>query len=391
MMPKRYCKVLLVLTLLLLGAVAVFNALVDPLGAYPFFHARTFEPLRHTLFTRTARAELARRGPWDTIVLGTSRPKAGLSADDPFFASHRACNLAFDGARMSEVAALLEFVQARQRLQRVTLFLDFVMFCSTNLYRHDFNQSRFYPHASLFEYHCRNLAGENATQLSWSFLSQMMHGFRPPPGETNGFYVHSIRTKTSQHDLFERVLMSHAAGYAAMRPTQMQWDEFRRLVRLCRHGEIDLVLAINPVHALDLELLRDGGNWPRFEQWKRRLVTLIDEEDGDADIPLWDFSGYNAFTTEEVPPAGSRQRMEFYFENSHYTPALGKLMLDRIFRGATVEFGARISTQNIESHLQFIRGQRQRYADTHSEQVQWVKNISARAGATSSSNEEDWE
>jgi hypothetical protein len=106
---------------------------------------------------------------------------------------------------------------------------------------------------------------------------------------------------------------------------------------------IQLTLAINPVHALDLELLRTAGGWERLEDWKRQVVKLIAEESLEDRVAFWDFTDYSQPTTEEVPLSGdTTTRMKLYFENSHYTPAMGALMLDRMFRGATNDFGVRI-------------------------------------------------
>jgi hypothetical protein len=54
-------------------------------------------------------------------------------------------------------------------------------------------------------------------------------------------------------------------------------------------------------------------------------------------------------------------------------------MLDRMFRGATNEFGVKISTANIEAHLERIRDQREDYARTNAEDIQWVQRISKEA------------
>ena len=380
MEPKRYCWLVSAITLLGLGLVAVFNLIVDPLGAYGPVGLRTFEPLRATLFTRTARGELARRGPWDTIVLGTSRPKAGLPAHHPVFETNRACNLAVDAGRMSEAAAILDYVRARQPLRHTVLFLDFAMFRSSTFYKYDFAESRFNPDLSLFEYHCKNLIGAAATERSRKFTSRLMRGERNKVGETNGFYVHSLRARTSQRELFERVIRSHAYAYSAMRPAPEQMEELRRFVRTCRDHDIGLTLALNSVHAVDLELWRAGDNWERFEQWKRDVVTVVAQEGVAQRFPVWDFSGYSELTTEEVPPPDdSAVRMKFYYENSHYTPVLGALMLERMFGTATNSFGTRISATNIEEQLQRIRDERAAYARAHSNDVEWVERTLKQA------------
>jgi hypothetical protein len=383
MESKQYCRLVLMIALSVLGIVTVFNVLVDPLGSYASMNLHAFEPLRATLFTRTARGELARRGPWDTIVLGTSRPKAGLPAHHSIFETNRVCNLAVDAARMSEAAAILDYVRVRQPLRRVVLFLDFAMFRASTFYKYDFAESRFNPKVSLFEYHCKNLIGADATDRSRKFTSKWMKGYVPREGETNGFYIHSLRAKTVQRELFERVLGTHAYAYSAMRPAPAQMDELRRFVRMCRDHDIGFTLALNPVHALDLELWRAGGNWERFEQWKRDVVTVLAEEGVAQRFVVWDFSGYSRFTTEEVPSADNASaRMKFYFENSHYTPALGAVMLEQMFGTAIDNFGAKISAANIEEHLQRIRDERESYARTHTDEVEWVRRISKEALAS---------
>ena len=91
---------------------------------------------------------------------------------------------------------------------------------------------------------------------------------------------------------------------------------------------------------------------------------------------LWDFTGYAGVPAEEIPPAGTTNRMKFYFEGSHFTPVTGALMLDRIYGRTTNDFGAKISTANIEAHLQAIRSQREQYVVRNAADVEWVHRIS---------------
>jgi hypothetical protein len=364
------------LVLVSLAAAALFNLLVDPLGAYPAVHLKNFEPQRHAHFSRVARGELARRGPWDLVILGTSRPKAGLPARHPAYGSNRVCNLAVDAARMSEAAAMVEYVARRQPVRHFVLFLDFAMFRSSTFYMYDFAESRFNPRVSLFEYHCKNLIGSGAFDRSWQATSRRLLGRELRPGQTNGFYAHRLRPNTAQRELFGRELRSVAFAYSAMRPAQEQLDHFRRVLRFCRAQRIQLTLVMNPVHALDLELWRAGGNWEGLENWKRGIVALVNQEGLTDSVPVWDFSGYSTFTTEPLPPpADTKQRMQFYYESSHYTPALGGIVLERILGQVTNDLGRTISTASIEEHLQSIRKDREAYARTHAEEVQWVSTI----------------
>ena len=378
MNPKRYCIFTVATVGAALAAVAGFNLLVDPSGVFPRVHLQTFASLRGTIFNRVARAELVRRGDWDMVILGTSRAKAGLPASHPAFATNHVCNLSVDGARMSEAAAMFDYARARNPLRRVVLCLDFVLSRDAThdllIDPSDFAESRFNPKLSLFDYHCKHLLGREATDGSFEFVRDHLRKKLPPEGERDGFHVRALRLGTSQRALFEKSFRALAYGYAAQRTSTAEMAAFRGLVASCRENNIELTLAINPVHALDLELLRAGGNWEQFEQWKRDVARIVAEEWPTARVPVWDFSGYGPATTEEVPAAGdTTARMKYYFENSHYTPALGAVMLDRMLGQTPGEFGVLISPANIEAHLQKIREQRETYAGAHAAEVQWVQ------------------
>jgi hypothetical protein len=301
-----------------------------------------------------------------------------MPADHPLFATNRACNLAVDAARMSEAAAMFDYTHRHNPLRRVLLCLDFAMFRGSTFYRFDFDDSRFNPRLSLFEYHCKNLLGADAISHSFEVAFDLVQKHFPPEGSRNGFYVRALRPDISQRVLFDKSLRSLAFGYASQQVATNEMQGLRDVLVAARENHIDLVLAINPVHALDLELLVAGENWPRFEQWKRDVVAMIAHESPKA--VLWDFTGYWEPTVEAVPaPGDTTTRMKFYFENSHYTPTMGALILDRMFFHATNNFGAIITIANIEEHLRLIREQREMYARAHADDEQWVQRISKQA------------
>jgi hypothetical protein len=374
--PKRYCTVIVLALCAALASVAVFNLLVDPFRIYPRAHLKAFDSFRDSIFNRVARAELVRRGDWDMMIFGTSRPKAGMPAAHPAFATNHVCNLSVDAATMSEAAKMFDYARAHNPVRRVVLCLDFALSRPSLVDPSDFSQSRFNPKLSLFEYHCKSLLGGNATDHSWEFVLDSVRKKSPPEKQRDGFFVHGVKPGARQRALFEKVIRSLSYAYAVQRISVEEMASFRRMLAVCRQNKIEITLAINPVHALDLELLRVGGNWERFEEWKRDLVRIVTEESPPDGVALWDFTGYWPPTSEEVPPAGdNRTRMKYYFENSHYTPIMGALMLDRMFGDATNEFGAKISASNVEAHLETIRQHRESYARTHAADLEWAQGV----------------
>jgi hypothetical protein len=380
MIPKRFCQISIGLTIVGLAVVGAINLVVDPFGAYPNADSKKFERFRATIATRVARAELARTGKWDMAILGTSRPQTGLPAGHPAFKTNHVCNLSVTGPRMEEIAAIFEYARAHNHLRRVLLCLDLTLSRPGGDGETDFSESRFNPRLSLFQYHCKNLFGSDARDYSWTFARREFASDFPSDAERDGFQVRTLAAGLEQRALFERVLRSLAHTYAANRIPAEEWAALRRVLRACHQNNIELTLAINPVHALDLELLRAAGGWDRFEQWKRDLVKLVAEESPEGRVILWDFAGYWPPATEQVPPAKDcNTRMRFYFENSHYTTALGALMLDRMYGLATDDFGERISTANIDAHLAIIRQQRDSYVKACAVDVEWTQNIGRQA------------
>lgn len=168
-------------------------------------------------------------------------------------------------------------------------------------------------------------------------------------------------------------------------------EELRRLFASIYRTGIDGYVFIGPSHARQWETIAASGLWRQFEDWKRLLVRMNEEEAGKArrsPMALWDFSGYNSITTEEVPPAGdSMRRMKYYFEPSHYRPAAGDLVLDLMFgyrapdREIPEDFGVHLTSANIETHLARIRAERDRYRHTHPEDVAEIETLARQVNS----------
>jgi hypothetical protein len=174
MATKRYCQLVVASAVAALALIALFNVLVDPFGAYPAIHLKTFDPFRGSVFTRLARAEMARSGKWEMVILGTSRPKGGMPAGHPAFASNHVCNLSLDAAHMNEIETIFHYTRVRNPLRRVLLCLDMTISRPPGPLVAEFLESRFNPKLSMFEYHCKNVIGAAATDESFKFLVRRM-------------------------------------------------------------------------------------------------------------------------------------------------------------------------------------------------------------------------
>jgi hypothetical protein len=191
------------------------------------------------------------------------------------------------------------------------------------------------------------------------------------------------------HVLFRQVdatyltsyLQTRAAIYEAGTDSSPALDRLRELTALCRASGIRLVLYVHPYHAHMLESYRIAGLWPLFEEWKRAVAGIVDEESrshpGGPPVALWDFSGYSEISGEAVPAASERGRpMRWYWEAGHYKREVGELMLARILGQPAQErhvppgFGVRLDKENVERHLAAIRAAREIYAQARGAEIE---------------------
>src|SRR3974390_142690 len=101
---KRFVSCWLLAIAVPLMAVAAFNVLVDPSGAFLSLPLKSCEPLRYLNYDRVHKAELARRGGWEVVILGSSRAKAAFPATNSWLAAHQTCNLGLDAPQVPDGA-----------------------------------------------------------------------------------------------------------------------------------------------------------------------------------------------------------------------------------------------------------------------------------------------
>jgi hypothetical protein len=181
-------------------------------------------------------------------------------------------------------------------------------------------------------------------------------------------------------------------------PAQSSLAYIGRIVAFCRSHGIDLRIAITPSHVHQLEISAMLGAGAAAERGKRALALLLDEQptrrgtvDAGQAIPVWDFSGYSSITTEPLPPVGSNEEMQFYWDSSHFKSIVGDLVLDRVFaievpsRPLPSDFGVLLTGANVEEVLAMQRTRqadhRQRARDDLAALRRLVDESAAGAGA----------
>jgi len=382
--PKYYMKELLILIVIFVISSASFNWIMNPYGIFNGPEIENINKLKPEFFThlRLAKAWAVYKQKPDGIILGTSRSEFGLDPNHPGWNVKSVYNLGLSGANMYEVLRYFQHAHTIKPQKQVILGVDFFMFNIFASNHGDFDESnlamspkfssanKFFNLISIDTIWSSIKTLLKQTEVKFSYLSNgKIHS-------TN--YIITVSQQGGHRQLFLLIEEEHMNNtwfnkpqkqYSFVHPKtgESTLKYFSCFLEIAYRDNVDLRIFISPSHARLWEALYSVGLWPQFEQWKRQMVRINAEQAkkyGKTPFPLWDFSGYNSFTTEEVPPLGdTNTEMKWYWEASHYKKTLGDLVLDRIFGERLIanDFGKLLESKNIEQQLAKIRTEQQDY------------------------------
>lgn len=378
----------------LLLAVLAFNLLVDPYLVFGTPRWQGINGIKHGFLRnpRIAKAYSVTRYKPHTVILGTSRTESAIDPGHPFFGGQPAYNLAFSGGSVYEMYRYLQHVSAIGSVRRVVVSVDFFQFKQeTQWLSPDFSEDRLaidregrlapFPWGDVLSL---AMSG-SALKESWWSIRHQKRGGRADYRD-NGYREDSsdipeiLRKHNGQREEFINSERGYAKVYGTLvNPVESSktvaynpYDDVERILAWTRAKNMEVLFVIPPVHARHLEVIYQLGLWSKFDDWRRRLVQLI-AADSSAGCRLWDFSGYNAITAEDVPPLGSKTPMKWWRESSHATSATGNLMMDAIQGRAVGEvggsFGTCLYSANVEEALARTRQERDAWRSRHPGEV----------------------
>lgn len=392
---RRYLSAFLGVAFGLYALVGAFNFLVDPYGLFPGPEVAGFNEIKADVdkHVRMVKAFQVRQTPPAGLIVGSSRALLGVPTRHPAWPedAYPIYNLSLYGGYLYEAMRYFEHAVALGTVRHTLLAVDFWMFDRNWETRPGFDEDRLLVHEDGTPNSPDNLEPFR-TLFAWDTLRSSLRTITrqdrddilvQQPDGSSGWRSEAgwLRTKKSHRQQFG--YMEQMFGTTAWEPSPSpRWNiadptdptsplqMFRRMVRLAHENNIDFRVVISPSHARIWEVLYAGGAWQFWEDWKRALVTITEEEAARAKAspyPVWDFSGYNSVTTEPVPR--DRSPMKWYTDGSHFKPNVGAMMLDRIYgsedNDVPPDFGVRLSSSNIDRALAKLRNARDAYAIGH--------------------------
>jgi hypothetical protein len=330
----------------------------------------------------------------EAVILGTSRSAFGIDPEHEAWGSEKSVyNLALAGAGPYVTERFLEHAQSVNPLKKVVYGLDFFTFNVKRPITPDYNGDFLLvddegKSNQLFLLKIISASLLSIDALSASTSTVTSTGKKPIMINGNGMFIGET-WKNHLHDAFvnmEELYLKYVYfsgkkreyAFADADSGKSSLEEFRKLVIFCRDNGIDAYYFISPPHAQQLEVIRALELWPLFEQWKREISSILEQE--GISNPLWDFSGYNSVTMDDISQPGDH----YYRDSTHYNSTAGDLILSRIFRFRDQEvpddFGIALHPGNIEEHLESIRNEQKKYHELYPDKVLEIEQMAQQAG-----------
>ncbi len=347
-----------------------------------------FSQAKHDIYnyfggTRTAKAIHIQEGGYDAFILGSSRSEIGIDPTHALWGRLNTYNASLAGSNFVETYKVFQTVIQQKHPKLIVLALDYSLFSGARSTSGDFNLSRFDNSNSYFSSLFKEHLSKDSIEKSFRALKYSIRGLPPKhdQGQKNGHLTFDkVINKTGQHrlvfnTLYKKVITNNEA-YTQEGFSSSRLKLLRDLVKYCSDQKIQLIIFISPVHALQLMTFKQIGIWEDFLNWKKELSNI---SDAYPETPVYDFTDFSAFISEEIPSSSSNTTMQWFWETSHYKNTLGNLILNRILTldggNLSKPFGSKLNHKNIHSELARQRLNLDLYEQKHEALLKHVKAL----------------
>lgn len=393
---KHYLKIYCLTIFSCVSLLAICNWFINPYGIFkspvlPGINVTKPEMCSHLRLVKSITPAWIKP---KSIILGASTAETGLDPEHPAWKFKPIYNLALSGANLYEVMRYYQHDRAICPPRQIVLVLDFFMFNAhlrnradfdENLLSVDQNEKKVYGisqtlFATLFSFDALKASYQTIISQDQcnTFLSngQLEWSYRSVYVQKQGGY-HKTFLKAESY--FKEIFFPNSGKYSFESGNGK--SSFNYLNKILSDAESDgssVILVISPSHVRLLEAYYLAGLWPKFEEWKSKIVHLASLHSKNNPIAVWDFSDFNIYTTEEMP-SYSTSEMQWYWDDFHYKKPLGDLILNRIFnynaKESSSSFGYLLYPKNLESNLMKIRKQRRAWELHHMREIKELKKI----------------
>ena len=409
-----YLKLLLTLTSLWMLANIAFNLIVDPFNAHQWVHRAGFNTIKISanLYERIATPLIVARAQPGRLYLGTSRSEIALDGESAALASQSpetTLNLSMSSASIYEIMLLFQHAIQVAPVKQAVIGLEIHAFTMPTPGRSEIDAyvDRDWQRQRNTGYRLRqfrdSLLALDVTTNSVETLEKQAEKYRLNTADgrfLGAKTVDEALAKMSHRDYFKRWIAEWVKGTWTPCPSgevvfrnSDRFDSFARfrdILELAAEHLVDLKLYISPSHVLLMDAMVQSGVWSSSETWKIEMVRIVEQVNSEygSNFSIVDFESVDAFSTEAIPE-NQQQRMTWFFDPVHITPAFGDVILARLYDGQVAAgVGVTLQQSQLENQLGELREDLQRYKRDHPEEDSFVReqvelNVPLRKGASS--------
>ena len=360
---NSYLKTFLYVSVAVFMAIGLMSYALDPFGMFRGFGLRTDYLLGERIWEDQRKVKdlsLDRLHP-DTLITGNSRVQKGFNVYDPALEQRLGYthNLGLNGANFDEMDYYTRLVMRGQVPRTLIVGLDIGQFTeagrSDNAEVVNFKFLQDIYGVDMVKRFSYALWSSQAIK-AWESVLQQPHSLT-----IRGTPNFDEELKYLMTFGYRRVTL-RAEYNVANRLRMVDWNAYERRMRLmdaliadaCLQGTV-IKLFISPVHVRHLVLLNEMELTEKSFQWKRTLTEIVGRHQvSGCDVALLDFGHITTYTTEPFPDMDNQAySMQWYWDSGHYKPALGFLILQRLFHeaGSSTEFGINLTPASIEQSV----------------------------------------
>jgi len=377
------------------AAVGVVNAFIDPLGVFGFPRVSQINVIKPYLdhHRELARYQRASRLCPNAGIFGNSRAEIGFDPESPVLAKNglSAFNHAIPGTAASTSLRQIIWLKNANCLPK-TIFLGVEFFDflggsdplplpSPETHPAPLRDTRFFAESVFSITGLRDSLATLMLQRSRYPATLTDRGFNPlfnyiPEVEQSGHYILFRQRAEENVRNWTRKPMRIRPQLGGVSDDEVTVDA---ILSQAAQGGSTTYIIIYPYHAEIRMMIERLGMGQLFADWKRIVVDIAERRAvGGGKVQVWDFSGIGPETLEAIPARGDRKtQMTHYWEAGHFKKELGDLMIDRLL-GKQSDFGIKLDSENIESWLAVDRYRVQSLLNTPSPILREVDDLFAQ-------------
>ncbi len=308
---------------------ALFNIIVDPFSIFNLVNIKNFNELkpdknRQQRITKVVELKLEKK-PVDVIFLGSSRVDKAI--DTEYFynlTGKNAKNLAMNALTNSELIKIAKNAHAiHPEIKTMYAGLDFFRFLK---YQADDGRTvnmTLNKNLTISEFNPLVLSFDTTIASVNTIIANIKHKDNASKEDPTG--------------IFEYRLKQYSDSYKDMELSTIEIQKLANFKKEMQKKGVEVVFYLNPTHATDLQLIKEKGGQKVFEEWKRALAQNFN---------YIDFDIVNDATGENID-----QNTKYFYESSHSTTEMGKLVINRLTRLTDDPYGKKVDKKNINVHL----------------------------------------